>query len=180
MTFTSGCLLTSIIYQMQRKLIVWKKLYKFNSEPFPGFHNKMIAQRIPSCGCWKPTAVYGITDKICILGLLTTFPPADGGRKDVIHHLFTMGFIYSSVNSCPREWVIEFKWEGGSGLFASFQICLQGLVARSPFSALIMIHVLWSHSVNWVVRDCQKGLGVLFGTGRVVGIAACASWWLEQ
>lgn len=119
----------------------------------------MIAQRIPSDDCWKLIAVYDITDKICILGLPTTFTPADGGRKDVIHHLFTMGFIYSSVNSCPREWGYWIQmW--GSGLFASFQICLQSLVARSPFCVLIMTHVLWSHSVNWVVRDCQKKVGV--------------------
>lgn len=78
---------------------------------FPFFIIKWLLKEFHLVGCWKPTAVYGITDKICILGLLTTFPPADGGRKDVIHHLFTMGFIYSSVNSCPREWVIEFKCE---------------------------------------------------------------------
>lgn len=54
-------------------------------------------------------AASDITDKICILGLPTTFTPADGGRKDVIHHLFTMGFIYSSVNSCPGEQVIELR-----------------------------------------------------------------------
>lgn len=102
----------SIIYQIQRKLIkCGEKLYKLNWEPFSVFHNKMIAQRIPCDDCWKLTAVYDITDKICILGLPTTFTPADGGRKDVIHHLFTMDFIYSSVNSCPREWVIEFKCE---------------------------------------------------------------------
>lgn len=102
----------NIIYQIQRKLIkCGEKLHKLNWGPFSVFHNKMIAQRIPSDDCWKLTAVYDITDKICILGLPATFTPADGGRKDVIHHLFTMDCIYSSVNSCPREWVIEFKCE---------------------------------------------------------------------
>lgn len=62
----------------------------------------------------------------------------------------------------------------GSGLFASFQICLQSLVARSPFCAPIMIHVLWSHSVNWVVRDCQKRFRGLGGGGW------SASGWLEH
>lgn len=93
-------------------LTVEQNCVKLNSEPFSVFfHNKMITERIPSEDCWKLAAVYDITDKICILGLPTTFTPADGGRKDVIHHLFTMGFIYSSVNSCPRERVIEFKCE---------------------------------------------------------------------
>lgn len=66
-----------------------------------------------------------------------------------------------------------------SGLFASFQICLQSLVARSPFCALIMIHVLWSHSVNWVVRDCQKrfrGLVPIFFFSFLT--ALCYSWCL--
>lgn len=75
------------------------------------FHNKMMERKNPSEYCWNLAAVYDIMDKICILGLHATFTPADGGRKDVIHHLFTMGFIYSSVNSCPREGVIEFKCE---------------------------------------------------------------------
>lgn len=105
--------LTSIIYQVQRKLInCGAELCKIEFRTiFCFFHNKMITERIPSEDCWKLAAVYDITDKICILGLPTTFTPADGGRKDVIHHLFTMGFIYSSVNSCPRERVIEFKCE---------------------------------------------------------------------
>lgn len=84
---------------------------KSNSKPFSVIHNKMTVESIPSKDCWKLAAVYDIRDKICILGLPATFTPADGGRKDVIHHLFTMGFIYSSVNSCPREGVIEFKCE---------------------------------------------------------------------
>lgn len=71
----------------------------------------------------------------------------------------------------------------GSGLFASFQICLQSLVARSPFCPLIMIHVLWSHSVNWVVRDCQKGFRGLAGWRGCRSdcvCTTCASGWLEQ
>ena len=99
------------LYIKNRENWLCREKNYINSEPFSVFHNKMIAQRIPSDHCWKLTAVYDITDKICILGLPTTFIPADGGRKDVIHHLFTMDFIYSSVNSCPREWVIEFKCE---------------------------------------------------------------------
>lgn len=69
----------------------------------------------------------------------------------------------------------------GSGLFASFQICLQSVVARSPFCALIMIHVLWSHSVNWVVRDCQRGLGgreVACASGCLVDLSNSSSMWL--
>ena len=73
----------------------------------------------------------------------------------------------------------------GSGLFASFQICLQSLVARSPFCVLIMIHVLWSHSVNWVVRDCQKRFrGLVLGGGgcgvhvRLVDLSSSGIMWL--
>lgn len=65
-----------------------------------------------------------------------------------------------------------------SGLFASFQICLQSLVARSPFCALIMIHVLWSHSVNWVVRDCQKRFRGLVPNFFFFKPALCCGWCL--
>lgn len=101
----------------------------------------MIAEEIPTEDSCKLVSVLNITDKICILGLPTTFTPADGGRKDVIHHLFTMDFIYSHVNSCPREGVIEFKREA-LGYLLPFKFCVQSLVARSPFCTLIMIHVL--------------------------------------